>query len=86
MMSKQSHWLFEILPLLDSELNLEEPMSRGKGWRRISPSYAVGRLPRFSGRPRFLWRIIFVLKVLALDQQVTQEALHGFILMAHKCG
>jgi hypothetical protein len=53
MMNKQSHWLFEILPLLDSELNLEKPMGRGKGWRRISPSYAVGRLPRFSGKPRF---------------------------------
>lgn len=52
-MNKQNHRLFEILPLLEYELNLEESIGRGKGWRRISPSYAVGRLPRFSGRPRF---------------------------------
>jgi hypothetical protein len=44
------------LPLLDTELNFEEPGDRsegkGKGWRRVGPSYAVGRLPRFSGRSR----------------------------------
>lgn len=50
-MYKNSYWLFEIPPLLNSELSLEET-GRGKGWRRISPSYAVGRLSRFSGRSR----------------------------------